>query len=116
MSCGNKPRQFQPCTSWSDGIFKRVEKVVLEDHRMTGDHIASKVGISTLFRIFRSSCSIVCTNPVEMPTLESICSTVILQSSKTTFSSNRHRKLEENEVKNALRLQDQSGMVQSSII
>ncbi|PNF27773.1 hypothetical protein B7P43_G09179 [Cryptotermes secundus] len=45
-SCDNKPKQSQPCTSWSDNMFKRVEKVVLEDRLLSVENIASKVGIS----------------------------------------------------------------------
>ncbi|KAJ4429904.1 hypothetical protein ANN_22108 [Periplaneta americana] len=44
-SCDNKPRQSRPRTSRSDDMIKRVGKVVLEDRRMSVEHIVSKVGI-----------------------------------------------------------------------
>ncbi|PNF25398.1 hypothetical protein B7P43_G09785, partial [Cryptotermes secundus] len=46
MSCDNESKQSRPCTSWSDNMFNRVEKVVLEDRRLSMENIASKVGIS----------------------------------------------------------------------
>ncbi|PSN41301.1 hypothetical protein C0J52_09888 [Blattella germanica] len=46
-SCDNKTRQSRPRTSRSDDMIQKVEKVVLEDRRMTVEHIASKIGIST---------------------------------------------------------------------
>ncbi|PSN41576.1 hypothetical protein C0J52_25005 [Blattella germanica] len=46
-SCDNKPRQSRPRSNRSDDMIKSVEKVVLEDCRMTVEHIASKVGFST---------------------------------------------------------------------
>ncbi|PSN53981.1 hypothetical protein C0J52_13471 [Blattella germanica] len=46
-SCDIKPRQSRPRTSRSDDLIQQVEKVVLEDRRMTEEHIASKIIIST---------------------------------------------------------------------
>ncbi|PNF39208.1 hypothetical protein B7P43_G01302 [Cryptotermes secundus] len=45
-SCDNKPKQSWPPTSRSDNMVERVEKVVLEDWRLSVENIASKVGIS----------------------------------------------------------------------
>ncbi|PNF22849.1 hypothetical protein B7P43_G17938 [Cryptotermes secundus] len=45
-SCDNKPKQSRPRTSRSDNMVERVEKVVLEDRRLSAENIASKVGIS----------------------------------------------------------------------
>ncbi|PNF14585.1 hypothetical protein B7P43_G13275, partial [Cryptotermes secundus] len=45
----NELRQYTsswPRTSWSDNMVERVEKVVLEDRRLSVENIASKVGIS----------------------------------------------------------------------
>ncbi|PNF43060.1 hypothetical protein B7P43_G04742 [Cryptotermes secundus] len=45
-SCDNEPKQSRPRTSRSDNMVERVEKVVLEDRRLSVENIASKVGIS----------------------------------------------------------------------
>ncbi|PNF33235.1 hypothetical protein B7P43_G11385 [Cryptotermes secundus] len=45
-SCDNEPKQPRPRTSWSDNMVEQVEKVVLEDRRLSVENIASKVGIS----------------------------------------------------------------------
>ncbi|PNF26656.1 hypothetical protein B7P43_G06820 [Cryptotermes secundus] len=45
-SCDNEPKQSRPRTSQSDNMVERVEKVVLEDRRLSVENIASKVGIS----------------------------------------------------------------------
>ena len=45
-SCDNEPKQSRPRTSRSDNMVERVEKVVLEDRRLSVENIAPKVGIS----------------------------------------------------------------------
>ncbi|PNF36600.1 hypothetical protein B7P43_G13839 [Cryptotermes secundus] len=45
-SCDNEPKQSRPLTSRSDNRVERVEKVVLEDQRLSVENIPSKVGIS----------------------------------------------------------------------
>ncbi|PNF19239.1 hypothetical protein B7P43_G08215 [Cryptotermes secundus] len=45
-SCDNEPKQSRPRTSRSDNMVERLEKVVLEDRRLSVENIASKVGIS----------------------------------------------------------------------
>ncbi|PNF37843.1 hypothetical protein B7P43_G08374 [Cryptotermes secundus] len=45
-SCDNEQKQSRPRTSRSDKMLERVEKVVLEDRRLSLENIASKVGIS----------------------------------------------------------------------
>ncbi|PNF36332.1 hypothetical protein B7P43_G00518 [Cryptotermes secundus] len=45
-SCDNEPKQSRHCTSRSDNMVERVEKVVLEDRQLSVENIASKVGIS----------------------------------------------------------------------
>ncbi|PNF20988.1 hypothetical protein B7P43_G09499 [Cryptotermes secundus] len=45
-SCDNELKQSRPRTSRSDNMVERVEKVVLEDRRLSVENIASKVGIS----------------------------------------------------------------------
>ena len=45
-SCANEKKQPRPRTSRSADIVERVEKLVLEDRRMTVEQIASRVGIS----------------------------------------------------------------------
>ncbi|XP_067005625.2 protein GVQW3-like [Anabrus simplex] len=45
-SCDNKPKQPRACTSRSDDMIEKVERLVLGDRRMTVEQIASSVGIS----------------------------------------------------------------------
>ncbi|XP_068085434.1 histone-lysine N-methyltransferase SETMAR-like [Anabrus simplex] len=45
-SCDNKPKQPRAHTSRSDDMIEKVERIVLGDHRMTVEQIASSVGIS----------------------------------------------------------------------
>ncbi|PNF25730.1 hypothetical protein B7P43_G14154 [Cryptotermes secundus] len=45
-SCDNERKQSRPLTSRSDNMVERVEKVVLEDCRLSVENIAPKVGIS----------------------------------------------------------------------
>ncbi|PNF32843.1 hypothetical protein B7P43_G03469, partial [Cryptotermes secundus] len=45
-SCDNEPKQAWPRTSRSDNMVEQVEKVVLEDRRLSVENITSKVGIS----------------------------------------------------------------------
>ena len=46
VSCVNEPKEPRPCTSRSDNMIARVEKIVLEDRRFSIEDIASIVDIS----------------------------------------------------------------------
>src|SRR5215475_205144 len=45
-SCDSKPKEPQPRTSRSEDMIARVEKMVMEDHRLTVRQIAANAGVS----------------------------------------------------------------------